>query len=205
MTSICMIVWQRAADERDARVPAFRATRGARRTAPRRASRSDRASDRRAAMRPAIRSPRRHRADRDVATLATRRYIQSSTVRSVGDLLLRGGSPWGFDGPVNVLVRNGTIVEIGPELDPGDDVEAVDVTDRLLIPGLVEAHCHVDKTLFGRPWVPHSAGPALGDRIDNERSSALSTCEPSASQVSSILRASGLRASVPRACFQDPV
>ena len=49
------------------------------------------------------------------------------------------------------------------------DGAAVDVTDRLVIPGLVEAHCHVDKTLFGRPWVPHSAGPALGDRIDNER------------------------------------
>lgn len=38
----------------------------------------------------------------------------------------------------------------------------------LVIPGLVEAHCHLDKTLFGGPWVPHSAGDALADRISND-------------------------------------
>jgi cytosine deaminase len=87
----------------------------------------------------------------------------------VADLLLRGGSPWGFAGPTDVLIHDGTIAGIGPELDSGNAVVAVDVTDRLVLPGLVEAHCHVDKTLFGRPWVPHSAGPALVDRIENER------------------------------------
>lgn len=40
---------------------------------------------------------------------------------------------------------------------------------RLLLPGLIDAHCHVDKTLFGGRWVPHSAGPALADRIVEER------------------------------------
>ena len=40
---------------------------------------------------------------------------------------------------------------------------------RLLLPGLIDAHCHVDKTLFGGRWVPHSAGPALADRIAEER------------------------------------
>jgi hypothetical protein len=35
--------------------------------------------------------------------------------------------------------------------------------------GLIDAHCHVDKTLFGGRWVPHSAGPALADRIAEER------------------------------------
>jgi cytosine deaminase len=38
-----------------------------------------------------------------------------------------------------------------------------------VLPGLVEAHCHLDKTLYGGPWVPHSAGDALADRIANER------------------------------------
>jgi cytosine deaminase len=49
------------------------------------------------------------------------------------------------------------------------DAEVVDVSGRLVRPGLVEAHCHLDKTLYGRAWEPHSAGDALADRIGNER------------------------------------
>jgi cytosine/creatinine deaminase len=84
------------------------------------------------------------------------------------DLLLRGGRPWGHDGVADVLVRAGRIERIGAgEDDAGADV--LDVSGRLLLPGLVDAHCHLDKTLFGGPWVPHSAGDALADRIANDR------------------------------------
>ena len=86
----------------------------------------------------------------------------------VTDLLLRGGRPWGHDGPADILVRGGVIDRIGPDLD-AQDVEVVDVSGRVVLPGLVEAHCHLDKTLYGGPWVPHSAGEALSDRIANER------------------------------------
>jgi cytosine/creatinine deaminase len=48
-------------------------------------------------------------------------------------------------------------------------VEVLDVSGRLVLPGLVDAHCHLDKTLYGGPWVPHSAGDALEDRIANDR------------------------------------
>jgi cytosine deaminase len=86
----------------------------------------------------------------------------------MSDVLLRGGRPWGRDEPADVLVRDGAIAEIGPGLQ-ASGVEVVDVGDRLLLPGLVEAHCHLDKTLYGGPWVPHSAGDALADRIANDR------------------------------------
>jgi cytosine deaminase len=84
-------------------------------------------------------------------------------------LLLRGGRPWGLDAPADVLVREGVIERIGPDLQADPVVEVVDVPGRLLLPGLIDAHCHVDKTLFGGRWVPHSAGPALADRIAEER------------------------------------
>lgn len=84
------------------------------------------------------------------------------------DLLLRGGRPWGYDGRADILVRGGVIGRIGPDLD-AQDVEVVDVAGRFVLPGLVEAHCHLDKTLYGGPWVPHSAGEALSDRIASER------------------------------------
>lgn len=85
------------------------------------------------------------------------------------DLLLRGGRPWGLDAPADVLIREGVIERIGPGLRADPAAEVVDVPGRLLLPGLIDAHCHVDKTLFGGPWVPHSAGPTLADRIAEER------------------------------------
>ena len=85
------------------------------------------------------------------------------------DLLLRGGRPWGVGAPADVLIRDGAIERIGPDLRAGPAAEVVDVPGRLLLPGLIDAHCHVDKTLFGGGWVPHSAGPALTDRIAEER------------------------------------
>src|SRR2546430_9844054 len=85
------------------------------------------------------------------------------------DLLLRGGRPWGAGAPADVVIREGVIERIGPGLRADPAAEVVDVPGRLLLPGLIDAHCHVDKTLFGGRWVPHSAGPALADRIAEER------------------------------------
>ena len=87
-------------------------------------------------------------------------------------LLLRGGRPWGRDEPTDVLIEDGVIAAMGPSGDPAAgavDVEVLDVSDRLVLPGLVDAHCHLDKTLYGGPWVPHPAGDALADRIGTER------------------------------------
>jgi cytosine/creatinine deaminase len=83
-------------------------------------------------------------------------------------LLLRGGYPWGYDVAAEILVRDGKITQIEPAVDV-TDAEVIDVAGRLVLPGLVDAHCHLDKTLYGGSWVPHSAGDALADRIANDR------------------------------------
>jgi cytosine/adenosine deaminase-related metal-dependent hydrolase len=41
----------------------------------------------------------------------------------------------------------------------------------LALPGLVEGHCHLDKTLWGRPWVRNEVGPLRTDRITHEKAS----------------------------------
>jgi cytosine deaminase len=88
----------------------------------------------------------------------------------MSDLLLRGGRLWGRDDPAaDILVRDGVIDRIEPGLEAPAGAEVIDVSGRLVLPGLVEAHCHLDKTLFGGAWVPHTAGDALTDRIDTER------------------------------------
>jgi cytosine deaminase len=88
----------------------------------------------------------------------------------MSDLLLRGGRLWGRDGPAaDILVKGGVIDRIGPGLEAPAGAEVLDVSGRLVLPGLIEAHCHLDKTLFGGEWVPHAAGDALTDRIATER------------------------------------
>ncbi len=87
-----------------------------------------------------------------------------------GDLVLRGGNPWGHDPGSAVLVRGGRIAKVGEvSAEDAADAEVVDVTGRVVLPGLVEAHAHLDKTLTGLPWEPHSAGDALAERITNDR------------------------------------
>lgn len=45
----------------------------------------------------------------------------------------------------------------------------LDGQGQLLLPGLVESHTHLDKTLWATPWRPNSAGPTRNDRIRNEQ------------------------------------
>jgi cytosine/adenosine deaminase-related metal-dependent hydrolase len=103
-----------------------------------------------------------------------------------GAVLLRGGYPWGYDGAADVLVRDGKITQIEPTVGV-TDAEVVDVAGRLVLPGLVDAHCHLDKTLHGGPWIPHSAGDALADRIANDRTRRGELGLPNADYVTALL------------------
>ncbi len=83
----------------------------------------------------------------------------------MGDLLIRNVRPMGA-GAVDVLVLNGRIAGLGPA---SANIPVLDGRGELLLPGLVEAHTHLDKTMWGMPWLPHQAGPRLIDKIETER------------------------------------
>ncbi len=83
------------------------------------------------------------------------------------DLLLTNIRPMGGE-PTDMLIRSGRIAGIGRGLSaPGIAIE--DGGGALAIPGLVEAHTHLDKSLLGMGWRPHQAGPLLIDKIETER------------------------------------
>ena len=85
------------------------------------------------------------------------------------ELIIKNCRPMGGT-TTDILVRDGRIVEIGTvAAAPGAKVE--DAAGALVLPGLVEAHTHLDKTLWGMGWHKHAAGPRLIDKIDNERAS----------------------------------
>ena len=83
------------------------------------------------------------------------------------DLLLRDVRPMG-GAVTDLLVRDGRIVTLeAGEAAPGMPIE--EGGGALLIPGFVEAHTHLDKSLWGMGWRKHQAGPRLIDKIETER------------------------------------
>ncbi|RMI29911.1 amidohydrolase [Nocardia stercoris] len=84
------------------------------------------------------------------------------------DLLLRGGRPWipgGSPEVTDIAIAGGRIAAVGRDLATA--TQTVDLDGALVLPGLVDAHCHLDKTLFGGPWVPNTGGLTLAGRIAN--------------------------------------
>lgn len=70
---------------------------------------------------------------------------------------------------VSVSVVGGRIEAIGPNVAAPPDAIVEDGGGALLLPGFIEGHTHLDKTLWGREWYCNEVGPNLTDRIANER------------------------------------
>ncbi len=79
------------------------------------------------------------------------------------DLLLKNVRPMGRPA-TDLAIASGLFATSAA---PG--AEVIDCGGRILIPGLVEAHTHLDKSLIGLPWYRNEVGPRLIDKIDNER------------------------------------
>lgn len=47
----------------------------------------------------------------------------------------------------DIAIENGKITEIAPQID-GTAKEVIEAAGRVLIPGLVESHIHLDKALI---------------------------------------------------------
>lgn len=83
-------------------------------------------------------------------------------------LLVRNVRPLGGE-TIDVLCEGGRIAAIGLALAAPEGATVEDGGGALLLPGLVEGHTHLDKTLWGLSWYRNEVGPALTDKIDNER------------------------------------
>ena len=83
-------------------------------------------------------------------------------------LLLRNVRPYA-GAATDILVENGRITRIVAGLDAPSGAVVEDGKGEIALPGFVEAHTHLDKTMWGMPWYRNEVGPCLIDRIDNER------------------------------------
>ncbi|MBP0444821.1 amidohydrolase family protein [Roseomonas sp. SSH11] len=92
------------------------------------------------------------------------------TDRSCDILLTNLHLPDGGPGGRCIAIRDGCILEI---VQPDSPLPAagtvLDLQGDLLLPGLVDGHMHLDKTLLGLPWIPHQAEPSRLSRIETDQ------------------------------------
>jgi len=84
--------------------------------------------------------------------------------------LLQHVRPFG-GAPVDLLLAEGQIAQMAPHISPPPAATVLDGQQQLLLPGLVNAHAHIDKNLLGRPWHKNQTPEPrrIRDYVDNER------------------------------------
>lgn len=67
-------------------------------------------------------------------------------------------------------INDGKIAEIVPmtEWQASSEATIIDGENQLLLPGLIEKHCHLDKSKLGTPWRPVTPAASLVERFETE-------------------------------------
>lgn len=68
-----------------------------------------------------------------------------------GEILIKGGKVVNEDCSFfsDVHIRGGKIVEVGPDLRVPPGARVIDATDRLVIPGGIDTHTHMELAFMG--------------------------------------------------------
>ena len=67
---------------------------------------------------------------------------------------------------VSIGIADGGIASLSQDAEPSlsNRVPILDICGDLVLPGLVDGHIHLDKTLMGLPWMPRAVGPTRPGR-----------------------------------------
>jgi len=71
--------------------------------------------------------------------------------------------------PTDVLITDGVIQQIAPNIAAPDGAEIIEGNGALLFQGLIDGHTHMDKALIGLPWHPTRPTSTITEIIANER------------------------------------
>ncbi|TAP43079.1 N-isopropylammelide isopropylaminohydrolase [Arthrobacter sp. S39] len=95
-------------------------------------------------------------------------------------MVLRNVRPWGGD-PADVTLDGGVVAAVGPVTPEGAapaggavagsaaGAEVVEGRGRILLPSFSDVHVHLDSTLLGLPFRPHTGAPGVWNMMLNDR------------------------------------
>lgn len=69
----------------------------------------------------------------------------------------------------DILIRDGMIAEIAPNITAPPDADSIDGEGSLLFQGFIDGHTHMDKALIGLPWHSTKPSSSITEVIANER------------------------------------
>jgi len=92
---------------------------------------------------------------------------------------------------VDLGLADGRIAAIGPATPPATDgavtAQEIDGSASVALPAFVDAHLHLDKTLWGQRWVSNGGGPTRRDYIAHEQQVLATTTAPIAERAGALL------------------
>ncbi len=107
----------------------------------------------------------------------------------------------------DVHIRDGRVAALGSpspaETDAETEHDVLDARGRLLLPAMVDAHLHPDKTLWGLPWRPHTGGATLRDLMENDLRVRTELGAPVHEQVRRLLAQAAARGTRAARCHVD--
>ncbi len=104
--------------------------------------------------------------------------------------------------PLRLAVKDGRFAEVGPEAARHASHEVVDLGGRLVMPGFVDGHIHLDKSFVGDTWQPHVEAHTLRDRLAAEKA-LLAKARPMAERAHALIGQAAAFGTIAMRCHVD--
>lgn len=104
--------------------------------------------------------------------------------------------------PLRLAVKDGRFAEIGPDVACHASREVVDLGGRLVMPGFVDGHIHLDKSFVGDVWQPHVEAQSLRDRLAAEKS-LIARAKPMAERAQALIAQAASFGTMAMRCHVD--
>ncbi len=104
--------------------------------------------------------------------------------------------------PVSLAVRDGRFVAVDRSIDAPHARERIDLQGRLVLPGFVDGHIHLDKSFVGDRWQPHVPAATLRERLSIEKKQ-LAAARPMVERANALIAQAAAFGTIAMRCHVD--